>query len=356
MRESLRHHLSRQIRKGRLLKLGRLWYRSRRLRWDAPRARMPGGPLLCTLAITYRCPLGCAMCNLPAQARGEMSDEDLPRWVDSIARLGPAGLGITGGEPLLRKALETVLTRAVKHGLVTHLNTSGLGLGRERAERLIATGVDSINISIDHDQAQMHDLWRGRTGAQAAALEAVSHLDAARCRQKRTTRVQVMMAVSRETLGNVPALERLSLQAGADALSLLPVHEFPAAIADPPSPARLELPRELQGPGLENSLAYRQGIVPFLAGAATPGACSAPRSGLFIDPTGRLFPCTPAATARAGGGSSAVATPETLVALYRQGGLADAIPEGRCRRCWWNCHRELDLALGLAADGQARTG
>jgi len=350
VRESLRHHLFRQIRRGRLRSLGRLWVRARALRRDAPPAHGPEGPLLATLAITYRCPLGCEMCDLPAQARGEPSDEELLRWIDAIARLGPAGLGITGGEPLVRKSLESVLARAVKHGLVTHLNTSGLGLGRERAERLIATGLDSINLSIDHDQARVHDRWRGREGAQAAAFDALDHLHQARRRQKRATRLQVMMAVGRDTLERVPHLERLARAAGADALSLLPVHDFPAGGGNRPWPAHVKVPAELRGPGLENSPAYRAGILPFLEGAATPVTCSAPRSGLFIDPSGGLFPCTPAATARAGGAPNIRATPDTLVELYRRGGLAATIPEGRCGRCWWNCHRELDLALGVLGD------
>ncbi len=343
MRASLRGHLARAVRGGRVSTLLRAGARAAFARFDRSLPGPLGGPLLATFAVTYRCPLRCAMCDLPARAGDELPDAELPRWIDAIAALRPAGLGFTGGEPLARRATLPALERSVGHGLVTHLNTSGVPVDDRTADRLAAVGLASINVSIDHASPAAHDATRGRDGAFDAALDAVRRLAAARAARGASFRLHVVQAVDRDSLESVAALERTVRAAGADALSLLPVHTFPATPPTAPWPVRPELPSALRDVPLENSRAYLRGIAPFLAGARTPGACSAPRTGLFVDPRGRVFACTPAATTR---GAGLAATPETLAAVVRSGRLGETVPEGRCDRCWWNCHRELDVAIG----------
>ncbi|MFH0946123.1 MAG: radical SAM protein [Planctomycetota bacterium] len=343
-----------QIRRGRLLRLARIGTRALRIRFGSGERARPAGPLLCTLATTYRCPLNCEMCGLPERAGREIPDSELPAWVDAIGRLKPAGLGITGGEPLLRRSLEATLSRALGHGMVTHLNTSGTGLTGSRAASLLDTGLHSINVSIDHDQPGTNDLLRGRAGAHQNALKAVAILAEARDRTRHRVRIQIMTAVTLDSIDRVPAMERLARSAGADALSLLPVHEIPARSPTAPWPAGQETPAALRGAFVENSREYLEGIVPFLNGAATPGACSAPRSALFIDPTGRLFPCTPAASEGNDSSLGLPGTPDTLERIFRSGELIRTVPAGRCERCWWNCHRELDVALGIPPNGHTR--
>src|SRR5690606_31606932 len=117
--------------------------------------------------------------------------------------------------------------RSVARGLVTHVNTSGLPVDGDTALRLADTGLASVNVSIDHARADLHDAARGREGAFEAALAAVRHLAAARERTGARFRLQVVQAVSRDGLAEVRDLERVARESGADALSILPVHEFP---------------------------------------------------------------------------------------------------------------------------------
>lgn len=340
MRASLRHHLGRELRRGRLLKLGRIGLRALAARHDLDLPATLSGPLLTTLAITYRCPLGCQMCSLPARARREMDDAEVLRWVDAIADLSSAGLGFTGGEPLLRSVVEEAIERAARRGIVTHLNTSGLPLSAERATRLVASGLASVNVSIDHDDSHSHDSLRRCPGSHGKALRAISLLAKARQLAGSPMRIQVVMAVSRNTLDRVRPLRDQVVAAGADALSLLPVHSFSRI---PPTSEPSMPPVDLERLCLENSREYLRGIVPFLDGAKTSTSCSAPRTGLFIDPRGHLFACTPAASASDGG---IPATPESLGEVLLGHDLSKTVPAGSCERCWWNCHRELDIAIG----------
>ncbi len=345
MRNSLAGHLADAVRRGRVRMLARTAARAACARIGRDPPAFVAGPILATFAVTWRCPLACAMCDLPARAGAEIPDHELVRWVDAIADLGPAGRGFTGGEPLVRRALFPALERSVARGLVTHLNTSGVPVTEEVARRVADLGLASINVSIDHADPAEHDALRGRDGAFERAMIAIGRLAAARGTAATNFRLQVVMAVSIANAQAIPALGRRARDAGCDALSLLPVHDFGAAhVAGAPDAALAErLAVALRHARVENSPRYVRGIAPFLAGFPTPASCSAPRTGLFVDPTGRAFACTPSAT---DGRLGISATPESLATIVRSGALAATVPAGACSRCWWNCHRELDVAIG----------
>jgi PqqA peptide cyclase len=100
--------------------------------------------------LTYRCPLHCPYCSNPldlARAAAELSTEDWCRVFSEARALGVLQLGLSGGEPMLRKDLETLVAHAHDIGLYQTLVTSGLGLTRERAERLRTAGLEHVQIS-----------------------------------------------------------------------------------------------------------------------------------------------------------------------------------------------------------------
>jgi pyrroloquinoline quinone biosynthesis protein E len=82
------------------------------------------------------------------RAEGEMATEDWKRVFSQARALGVLQLGLSGGEPMIRKDLEDLATHARSLGLYTTLVTSGLGLTRTRAERLRDAGLEHIQVSI----------------------------------------------------------------------------------------------------------------------------------------------------------------------------------------------------------------
>lgn len=340
MRESLLRHLRHAMRP-------RGWPRLLRTAWRGALVRTgvgrPSGPLLATVAVTYRCPLRCAMCDLPSRRGRELDDTRLIALVDAVGRLRPSGIGFTGGEPLLRGCLERAVRVAARSGAVVHLNTSGFGLDGPRARALAEAGLDSVSVSVDDAEPRGHDALRGRLGSHEQALSAIERFSEARRRGGRLRTIWACCAIDRIDPPGLERLRDLVRRHGADGLTVLPVHPF-TGFGDPHRPAPARPAGDLAGLGLENSRAYLRGVAAFLAGGETPSRCSAPRSALFLDPYGRLYPCTPAATR---GRPAPIADPETLAGLFRSGRSAQALPPALCRRCWWNCHRELDLALGF---------
>ena len=80
--------------------------------------------------LTHRCPLHCPYCSNPMEmvrAQGEMGTEDWKRVFTEARALGVLQLGLSGGEPMIRKDLEELSAHARSAGLYTTLVTSGLG-------------------------------------------------------------------------------------------------------------------------------------------------------------------------------------------------------------------------------------
>jgi len=104
----------------------------------------PDHPTTLLAELTHRCPLHCPYCSNPLdliRAEGELRTEDWKRVFTEARQLGVLQLGLSGGEPLVRKDLEELATHARTAGLYTTLVTSGLGLTRPRAERLRDAGL-----------------------------------------------------------------------------------------------------------------------------------------------------------------------------------------------------------------------
>ncbi len=114
--------------------------------------------------ITHRCPLHCPYCSNPLEmvrAEGELATGDWKRVFTQARELGVLQLGLSGGEPLVRKDLEELAAHAHGLGLYTTLVTSGLGLTRTRAERLREIGMEHIQISIQDADSEVAERIAG---------------------------------------------------------------------------------------------------------------------------------------------------------------------------------------------------
>jgi pyrroloquinoline quinone biosynthesis protein E len=125
-----------------------------------PAAPRPGPPLWLLLELTYRCPLQCAFCYNPldfARNATELATDEWLRVLREARALGAVQLGLSGGEPLGRPDLETIVGAARELGFYTNLITSGVGLNEPRIEALKAAGLDHIQLSFQDSSKQMND-------------------------------------------------------------------------------------------------------------------------------------------------------------------------------------------------------
>lgn len=341
-----------------LFDLGFRWLRSALAPWQGGASAI--GPALGTLLVTYRCDLRCRVCDLPARAvarrragERELATGDLLRVLRDFKAIGTAGVGFTGGEPMLRDDLPELLSAATRLGLHAHLNTDGL-LVAERAEALLRTGLRSVNVSLDGATAAAHDAARGRTGAFAAATSALGALRAARGARSlpRLTAVTVLTGAN---LAEAPRVVEAALAAGADRVGVIPVHDFGQGEPRPDPElvrAGVEALRGLHARGvIDNSLAYLDLIPRALRGAPSPLRCYAPWTSVVVDAYGDVYPCFPLMERKQPAGRI------PLARLWRSSAYA-AVRErlSGCTACLWNCHTELNLALPQRLGARAEVG
>jgi pyrroloquinoline quinone biosynthesis protein E len=101
--------------------------------------------------LTYRCALHCPYCSNPLQYASDTSELTTDDWLRVFGQaegMGVVQLHLTGGEPLARKDLESLVGGARKLDLYTNLITSGVPLTRDRLAALKAAGLDAVQLSV----------------------------------------------------------------------------------------------------------------------------------------------------------------------------------------------------------------
>jgi pyrroloquinoline quinone biosynthesis protein E len=125
-----------------------------------PAKTRPAPPLWLLAELTYRCPLHCAFCYNPVDFASHGAELDTDTWCDVITqarRMGAAQIGFSGGEPLVRDDLETLVAHARGLGFYTNLITSGVGLNEQRIAALKAAGLDHIQLSFQDSTRELND-------------------------------------------------------------------------------------------------------------------------------------------------------------------------------------------------------
>lgn len=141
------------------------------------RPRMPFHMVwLATNACTARC-LHCSS-NSAVRMPDELKTDEVRDLIDELADAGVVDLGISGGEPLIRKDLLQIIAHAKRRGMSVGIGSNGAKLGHERAKALASAGLDRLQISLDGLEAA-HDELRRWPGLFRRALLSIQVAQAA---------------------------------------------------------------------------------------------------------------------------------------------------------------------------------
>jgi MoaA/NifB/PqqE/SkfB family radical SAM enzyme len=149
-------------------------------------------PIFVGWAITNRCNLHCLYCNA---GRGNLPELDTYQVTDMIKILRRSGtriLRLTGGEPLLREDIATIVNYSHSLGLFNALSTNGI-LFPDRIKEI--KQLDSVAISLEGPES-IHDTIRG-AGSHKKALLA---LEKARGRNIALTIATVLTSLNLECI------------------------------------------------------------------------------------------------------------------------------------------------------------
>jgi cyclic pyranopterin phosphate synthase len=112
------------------------------------------------VSLTDKCSLRCSYCMPPEgldwmPTDQALTDAEVIRLITiAVQQLGVEEIRFTGGEPLLRRGLEKIVSATSElrtpggARAITALTTNGIGLAK-RAEGLRAAGLDRVNVSLD---------------------------------------------------------------------------------------------------------------------------------------------------------------------------------------------------------------
>jgi cyclic pyranopterin phosphate synthase len=127
------------------------------------------------VSVTDRCNFRCVYCR-SADPENHMAEHALLEWdeferlVRILVGMGIRKVRVTGGEPLVRPGVEDFVARLKAIGVQDLSMTTNGHLLAERCDRLVAAGLDRINISLDSlNREKFEKVTRTKTFDQVLA-------------------------------------------------------------------------------------------------------------------------------------------------------------------------------------------
>jgi GTP 3',8-cyclase len=127
------------------------------------------------ISVTDRCNFRCVYCR-SANPENHMAEHALLEWEEFerlagiLVGMGIRKIRVTGGEPLVRPGVEDFIARLKALGVQDLSMTTNGHLLAERCDRLVAAGLNRINISLDSlDRKKFEEVTRTKTFDQVMA-------------------------------------------------------------------------------------------------------------------------------------------------------------------------------------------
>jgi len=244
--------------------------------------------------LTHRCPLQCPYCSNPLaldRAGAELETEEWLRVFGEAAELGCLQVHFSGGEPTARRDLERLVECAAARGLYSNLITSGVLLDEARIARLVAAGLEHVQLSFQDCEAESADRIAGFTGhrkkLEVAALVRAAGLP-----------LTANFVVHRQNIARIETMIELAVSLGAQRTEIAHVQYYGWALRNRAAliPTRDQLERatasvEAARARLNGVMAIDYVIPDYYA--RRPKACMGgwARRFLNITPSGKVLPC-----------------------------------------------------------------
>ena len=170
-------------------------------------------PFLVIWEVTQSCDLACKHCRAAAQPIAhpeELNTEEGKRLIDQISELGVPIFVLTGGDPMKRADLFELIRYASQKNVRIAVTPSATPLlTREAIFKMKEAGVVRLGISLDGSTPEIHDRFRGFSGAWQRTIQAIEWANEA------GLPIQVHSTISRQNVADLDNLcdlfERLAI-------------------------------------------------------------------------------------------------------------------------------------------------
>lgn len=246
-------------------------------------------PVSTYVAVTNACPYRCWHCSREFRVGSDMPLGTMLGAIRELQALGVSIIGLTGGEPLVRKDLEQIVA-GIDERSVSILFTSGAGLTPGRARALKRAGLFGVAVSLDHYEPGIHDARRGRPGAFETALNAI------RASKRMGFYTMLQLVATRDVIegGSIPRYLALAQELGVHEIRVL--EPMPAGRLLHGDPSCFLKPHERQELHRLHQRTNRSRRLPkvcafaYVEDAGMFG-CGAGFQHMYIDAAGNVCPC-----------------------------------------------------------------
>ena len=294
--------------------------------------RVHDDPLNITLELTRRCNAKCDYCNHWQEQK--QAEQELADYVAVVRRFKPFSVTICGGEPFMRRDTLDVIRAVVDLPGWRYVSiiTNGWFLSEDRAQKLLDTGIDQVNVSLNFPD-ERQDVDR----KLPSLFKKISHI--VPWMTARGGNVQLNTIIMNDNLEDVVPIAHLADHWNASVMytlySELPAenhgHLFPPARQSKLQAVLDELSAlKARRPSLiANTQWYFDTIPSYVSGTVIEG-CTAGKKTLHISPQGMVRPCAELAP----------------VAHYTEYDHR-AIAPVTCTRCFQACRGEVQAPITL---------
>jgi len=252
-------------------------------------------PLALLAELTHRCPLRCPYCSNPVElerASSELSEGEWRRVFREAAQLGVLQVHLSGGEPMARRDLASLIAAATENGIYTNLITSGVLGGEREIAAFAAAGLKHVQLSFQDVLPDNNDRIAGLAGAHARKTAFAAAVRAA------GLPLTLNAVVHRQNLDGLGEMIEMALALGARRLEVAHVQYYAWALTNRAAllPNRRQLDEatrivEAARARLKGVLAIDY-VVPDYHGVR-PKSCMNGwgRQFLNVSPSGKALPC-----------------------------------------------------------------
>ena len=154
---------------------------------------------------TRRCNLRCVHCysqSADIDYKGELTTKEGLELLDDLGEFGVPVVLFSGGEPLLRHDLLTLIQAAKERGMRAVISTNGTLIDQEKADQFARIGLSYVGVSLDGMQ-ETNDKFRGKAGAFDMALAGI------RCCKKAGVKVGLRFTINKRNVQDIESIFQL---------------------------------------------------------------------------------------------------------------------------------------------------
>jgi radical SAM protein with 4Fe4S-binding SPASM domain len=121
-------------------------------------------PIIAHLSVTNMCNMKCKYCSVRKihNQSEQLTTASIKKIIDKLVDWGVFQIGLTGGEPTIRKDIVELVKYTSDKEVACNLTTNGWDVPESLIDKLIEAGLTQVQLSLDSHIKEEHERYRGK--------------------------------------------------------------------------------------------------------------------------------------------------------------------------------------------------